>query len=353
MAFPLPFNNGTYAAIGGSLITNASFNNILDYSGSHAWMEDDMLNTALEALMISQDCDAHHIGFVNTDTAQMCVMALNSEEPEDWFAEYRSLWEDKRWLFIPINDGMYHDGRIVDRGASTMSGTHWSLVAVDRTRKVAYFYDSFNIDLTAPSHVAARVVTKGLEQILGDGPYWWWPQERCPDQNRSNRFGASVPCLVGMRLVWTCWDNGPCGPFVWKMCQHLVRQIKGYQAHGQEHHCQLDLTSDFRLLSFRVGFHTYCIRAEIMVLIASFVSGPDSSALAQELNRAAVGDIDTIKEHQNLWFAERPQVLPDSEDSFLDPDYSESDLDTDVDMEDDEPTSSSSVVATRTDTRSV
>jgi hypothetical protein len=345
MAFPLPFNNGTYATIGGSLLTNASFNNILSYSGPHAWMEDDMLNTALEALMISQNCDTHHIGFVNTDIAQMCVMAFDSEGPEDWFAEYRSLWEDKKWLFIPINDGMYGGGRIDDRGASAMSGTHWSLVAVDRIRRMAYFYDSFDISPTAPSHVAAQIVTKGLERILGDEPYWWWPQGRCPDQYRNNQFGASVWCDTGMRVVWKCWDSGPCGPFVWKMCQHLVRQIKGYQAHGEEHHCRLDLMSDVRLLPFRVGFHTYRIRVEIMVLIASFVSGPDSNALAQELSRVTIGTIGAIRDHQNLWFAGRPQVLPAVEEvqdgrgsranSFLDLDSSESDLDTDVSMEDD------------------
>jgi hypothetical protein len=82
-----------------------------------------------------------------------------------------------------------------------------------------------------------------------------------------------------------------------------------------------------------------------MVLIASFVSGPDSNALAQELSRVTIGTIGAIRDHQNLWFAGRLQVLPAVEEvqdgrgsranSFLDLDSSESDLDTDVRMEDD------------------
>jgi hypothetical protein len=318
MSFRLPFNDDLYVTFGETVLTNASFNNILDYCGPRSWMTDDMLDAALAALRISLNCDANRIGFVKTTDAQMCVMASNSEEPEDWITNYGSGWQNKKWLFVPINDGMHTGTR----------GTHWSLVVVDRLHNTGFFYDSFNMHREAPSHVAAEVVTKGLARILGDAPYSWWPQERTPDQYRNNHFGGNVwSDETRTRVVWRCWDDGPCGPFVWKMTQHLVREIRGYQARDEEHRCSLNIFNEQRFLPFRDAFHTYRIRSEIMVLIASFVSGPDSNALARELHQVVAGNTPAIMEHHDLWFAGRSRGNEDLQGGGFNSCHASSDTD--------------------------
>jgi hypothetical protein len=291
LAYYPPYDTETYINLGDSILTNEYFHHILHWEKYYAWMDDSILNTALEALRLEEDCDAHDIGMINTDIAQVCYMAYknrNSDESRLYFSDYRHPLEDKKWMFVPINDGTVND-----EAQSTASGSHWSLVVVDRIHKRCYYYDSFIKRENTPSYIAAERIFKGLLLILGENirEWTWKPQENSPDQWEHNTFG------IWRQDVWGYgqWkrDDGPCGPFVWTMCGILIKHIKNHQADGNELECSLDLPDNFPA-SFQGCFNSYNIRVDMQCLIAKFKLRKDIDHLIQEHDQAAFDAKDSV-----------------------------------------------------------
>jgi hypothetical protein len=50
------YDDGLYISLEGSRLSNKDFHHILCYERSYSWMEDDILNTALEVLSIMLKC---------------------------------------------------------------------------------------------------------------------------------------------------------------------------------------------------------------------------------------------------------------------------------------------------------
>jgi hypothetical protein len=132
-----PHDTGQYLTLGDGILKNEYFNFILAVNGSEAWMDDSSFNMALEALRRIEDCDAHSIDVVNTNISQIFYFAFACG---DWnsitYDAYRERLKDKRWIFVPINDGVGGDAD------SYASGSHWSLLVMDRVHKFGLYYDS-------------------------------------------------------------------------------------------------------------------------------------------------------------------------------------------------------------------
>jgi hypothetical protein len=259
-----------YLQLGDIHIKNYYFNHILTLNGhSEAWMDDSILNTALEALRRITCCSSHQIDILDTNTAQILHMAEAMEEAQDACYDYlRQRFYGKKWIFIPINDGV---DSIHERDPS---GTHWSLVIVDRIHNDVFYYDSMRRYGSRIMGIA-QSVARGLLQVLGEDTkrYKWCEQQNSPNQWTHNR------CTI---------DNGACGPFVWKMCSHMIEHIKEHRWVGREGHCSLALEEGFPEY-FRLMFDSWLVRQEMWNLIAHFKKRDvDVPRFIEEHDRVAV-----------------------------------------------------------------
>jgi hypothetical protein len=292
------YDNGLYISLEGSRLSNKDFHHILCYEGSYSWMEDDILNTALEVLSIIENCHAHHISIVSTNDAQMYVALLMSGSgPQDGLT-YREALENKRWIFVPINDAI---SDLVDtntgKSSPTASGSHWSLVVVDRLYRVSYYYNSMTVTPESSSYKAAEVVNHGLLIILGEDPetWLWSPEYHSPCQFINNRFGEWQRGRYGE--VWKSFDDGACGPFVWKMCSLLIEHIKTHQPWGQEDELTLSLPPLFSIF-FEANFHSFDVRCDIQRVIERIRAIKDA---IKDHDEAAIEGTDAVIDPGYPW----------------------------------------------------
>ncbi|KAF1935192.1 hypothetical protein EJ02DRAFT_75709 [Clathrospora elynae] len=271
-----PFNTDIYLELGDATIRNDAFcyigvTDTRDH-GSEVWMRDESIDMALEVLRRDSNCDAHSIAIANSMTAQVCYFACQSKDGSTReYDEYRTRFQNKKWIFIVINDAI---GGLVNDGTN---GTHWSLVAMDCEGRLAHYYDSMYIDSRYHQHMGLDVCS-GMLYILGENPGDWkyQPEWHSPHQNRNNQFYG---------------DGGACGPFVFKMTELLVDHIRHYQRAGNEDQCYLQLDRGFPAV-FENQFHSQNVRRGIQMRIARWKAGIDAPELAHAHDQNAIRDED-------------------------------------------------------------
>ncbi|KAF2024266.1 hypothetical protein EK21DRAFT_117951 [Setomelanomma holmii] len=260
-----PYDYGEYLTLGDAKIRNDEFLNMRRTDGADCWMGDAGLDMALEALRRSMECESHKIDILSTTFAQMSYMSCGYDDAvEASYDCFRVRFSDKRWIFVPVNNGTAPDR---DAGAA---GSHWALAALDRVHKRAYYYDSlFNRGRPSDLQIIAQTAIRGLLHILHeDEQQWEWsPQKNSPHQWWNNRFDG---------------DLGPCGPFVWYMCKILIDHVVRYQLAGEEEDCSIELNARFPHRFGRV-FDSFDVREDMQRLILDYKTRANSQE-AMELH---------------------------------------------------------------------
>ncbi|KAF1842857.1 uncharacterized protein K460DRAFT_432298 [Cucurbitaria berberidis CBS 394.84] len=276
--FPLaflnpPLNDKTYLELGDAKITNEAFWYIgfTDSSqGPEAWMRGESLDMALETLRRDQDCNAYKIDIANSNSAQVFhfVSKVESEDGsgKDYDA-YRNRYQDKQWIFVVINDAF---GDVENDGTS---GTHWSLVALDRLHKTVHYFDSLFVRYEDDQQTA-HMVGWGLLRILGEDLDCWTfqPELNSPHQKHNNLDKG---------------DIGPCGPFVYNLTKLQIMRIKHCQDTGMGKHCTLELPAQYPVW-FGTSFNSKLVRGQIQLQIMRWRRRVDAERLANEQSQPAV-----------------------------------------------------------------
>jgi hypothetical protein len=235
-------------------------------------MRDESIDMALEVLSRDLDCDAHGIDIANSTIAQICHFAAMTEDGSTReYDEYRERFKGKKWIFLVINDvigGAINDGT---------HGSHWSLVAVDRQRKTAHYYDSLFINNSFHCKMGSQIAL-GLLLILGEDHTQWnyIPEYDSPNQNWHNQFNG---------------DHGACGPFLLKMTEVLIQKIQRHQQDDTEHQCSLELDRDFPYW-FKSQFNSLDVRGFIQTRIAYWKALVEAPRLIDEHDQQAIHDTD-------------------------------------------------------------
>ncbi|KAF1834444.1 hypothetical protein BDW02DRAFT_579630 [Decorospora gaudefroyi] len=243
----VPFNTGIYLELGDVTLHNDAFWWIgatsATLAGPEVWMRDESLDMALEVLRRDANCDAHSIAIANSTMAQICYFAaMGGVGSMNEYVEYKMRFYEKQWIFLVVNDAI---GCSENTGTS---GTHWSLVAMDRRAKRTYYYDSLYVNNGHYQQIG-QDISLGMLRILGEDLCEWRYQiaYNSPNHFLHNQFSL---------------DGGACGPFVFKMVEMLVDRIKWFQSVGREDECCIDLEPDFPSL-FKNAFHSQQVRFHI------------------------------------------------------------------------------------------
>ncbi|KAH3968897.1 hypothetical protein HBH52_176820 [Parastagonospora nodorum] len=262
---PPPHDDETYLVMGDSVLPNMEFNFMLHHRGGEAWMRDNALAMSLDVLERALECHKYGISIVNPNAAQIIFMASRCDDADEAsYDVYRDRLQDKRWIVLPINDGI---------GAYS-DGSHWSLVIVDRVHKTAFYYDSTGVSPYNQIQKIAYEVSKGLLMVLGEETKEWQflPQEESPNQWWDNQFTQ---------------DQGPCGPFVWKMAKIMIEKIIAHQQTGHEADCDLSLHRGFDRY-FKSMFDSWLVRLEMQQFITWFKLDQESLTSVEEHDQIAV-----------------------------------------------------------------
>ncbi|KAJ5058376.1 hypothetical protein J3E72DRAFT_376829 [Bipolaris maydis] len=267
-----PFDSNVYLRLGDTTIQNDAFCHIMSTSWNHGepWMRDESLDMALEVLYRDYNCENLGIAIANSMVSQICLFAAESEDsnPQE-YSQYRARFENKSWIFLVINDAI---GGVEN---DCLQGNHWSLLAIDRIHYTVSYYDSLFLDVDQPRHLGFQI-GRGMLKILGEDVKNWQYriQQYTPHQNYHNQFR---------------YDDGACGPFVYKMTEVLIRRVKVYQLRGEEDKCFLELCEDFPL-NFKKQFHSFQVRREIQRRIARWKAIMDASHFAYNHDHEAIRD---------------------------------------------------------------
>lgn len=205
-----PKDDGTYLELQKSSLTNEDFWSIIDLNFPNVWFRDTVLDAGLEIVSLRYNVEKHKIAIANSLTAQLLfgIGAASDVGDNDYseYAEYKRLFENKEWIFVPVNNGM------LEQDAADIRGNHWSLIAIDRRNKIAHYVDSLYIRNDRFIELAHTLAT-GIGRLLGD-VYLFVPEQWSPHQWDHNKYkNAFGP------------DRGPCGPFVVTMVALSVQVI--------------------------------------------------------------------------------------------------------------------------------
>ncbi|KAF2020555.1 hypothetical protein BU24DRAFT_469317 [Aaosphaeria arxii CBS 175.79] len=223
----IPFTDQTFLELDNSSITNRDWYSILE-TEAESWWSDGILDVALELLARKMQCDRQGIAIAPSTICSMIASInrweadVDEEEEEDLGVTYRAekeRFENHNWIFLPVNDGMF---------SMTGRGCHWSLVVVDRARRVATYFDSLFLDSPKWHDYGERLV-KGLGRLLGE-TYAFKVDANSPQQDEDNK---------------TDLDHGPCGPFVYELTLRLVTGVCWYQEEGKGEICTMELPDEF------------------------------------------------------------------------------------------------------------
>jgi hypothetical protein len=298
-----PSNSDTYLELGNATLTNEAFLYIRatqwSQYGSETWMRDESIDMALEVISRDLKCDEHSIGITNSYTAQICFSACRDQDgSSSQYDHYRTQFRDKRWIFIVISDAIG-----VNAGGD-FTGTHWSLVAMDRHHRTAHYYDSLYIRYNSYRQMGVSV-SLGMLSILGEDSAGWeyLPEWNSPSQNWDNRCQS---------------DGGACGPFVYKMTEMLVQRIQSFQRRNRETNCRLGLDPGFPAF-FRTKFNSKHVRFDIQDSIIAWKLITDAPIYADRHDQDAIRDVIVALEDEPVVAVEpRRTVIEDSSDNSSD-----------------------------------
>ncbi|KAF2449845.1 hypothetical protein P171DRAFT_507584 [Karstenula rhodostoma CBS 690.94] len=239
------FNNDKYVEFGDFSLSNEDFTTIMDMTGHDAWYRDNVVDAALELCSIYHGAEDNEIMAVSSVTVQTFKGAAISDEESYMFdlKDYLPMFQGKKWIFIPLNDG------IGETSAAEYRGNHWSLLVIDRPRKQALYIDGMGRDMEK----MAERYAYALRKILGDEEYTFSIQENAPHQWNHNATPHA--------------DCGPCGPYIVKMIQIMMAHICKMRNAGLEAEIGFHLTREF---SAQFNFDSYAERRALEYNIASF-----------------------------------------------------------------------------------
>lgn len=214
-----PMDEDTYLTIGNASLTNEDFHTIRSLSGMQCWYRDTVVDAGLELVTLKYDTEANGIAIASSTIAQCVQFAASatSQAELDQLSAYKAMFEDKKWIFVPLNDG------IGATSAEALQGNHWALLAINRPHKKAHYIDGL-YSRNREWQEIARMFAGAFEVLLSE-KYQFFVEDYTPNQFRDNSCNIS--------------DGGPCGPYVVKMIAELTRKIRQYQEEGNEASVQL------------------------------------------------------------------------------------------------------------------
>lgn len=242
------FNNDTYTQFSSHPLRNEDFLTIMDMTGDNCWYRDDIMDAALALCSIYYGAEDNEIMIVGSAAAQAFKFAAMTDGELDMneLRAYAPLFQGKKWIFMPLNDG------IGETSAEQFRGSHWSLLAIDRPNKKAHYIDGLGIGM---KNMAKRYAC-ALQKLIGDGgdeEYKFSIEWNAPHQWDKNFTPHS--------------DWGPCGPYVLKMIKIMMDDICTSRNAGCEAEIGLHLEPGF---SARFDFNSYAERRSLEYTIASF-----------------------------------------------------------------------------------
>jgi hypothetical protein len=269
----------TYLELPKSSISNREYCTIAVLSYPDGWFADNVLDVVLEMISLQHDAESHEICIANSLMGQCLYFpGLGDLDGNNFagMAEYKKLFETKKWIFIPINDGM------VEKDTSSSQGAHWSFIAVNRRDQVAHYVDSlFSADWRYQD--LAHTIAKGLGNILGE-QYEFTVEYNAPGQWEHNMYNGSRG-----------WDVGPCGPFVVIMIKIYVEAIIQARNIGQEDCLGLQLGHGFGE-RFRQRFDSLRVRCDIVESMARLKVRIDADRLTGQHDAAALAGLEDTAE---------------------------------------------------------
>ncbi|KAJ4360776.1 uncharacterized protein N0V89_001343 [Didymosphaeria variabile] len=243
-----PVNDDTYAHIGNALLSNEDIWSIMQLTGIYSWYRDTVLDAALELTSLYYDGETNGIAVASSTTAQ-CVQFAATGVDDAAMIElraYKTMFDDKKWIFVPLNDGMG------GTSAEEVRGGHWALLAIDRPNKRAHYIDGL-FSWAVDWQNIAQSLALAFGNLLGDGKYDFYVEQNAPHQWNHNSFGSA--------------DSGPCGPYVVKMVQTMMHHIYHSQLHGVEDQISLHLEYG---MSFLFIFNSFEERQSLVYTLAGF-----------------------------------------------------------------------------------
>lgn len=287
----------TFLELEKALITNDDFLTIMELTYPHAWFRDSVLDAALEIVATESRAADNEIGIASSMVSQVLNFIAESNDISGE-VEYKNMLSNKKWIFVPINDGT---GQI----AQTLEGgSHWSLLAVDRVRGTAHYIDSLYSDKEDYQRMGYTTAL-GLGNLLGE-KYDFYVEHWSPDQWVNNAYtGTDEEKYFG-------WDAGPCGPFVVSMISELVDSILVPKAAGKE-----------EIISFRLNenvpewfgkrFNSFRTRGQIQYALACRRMEAAARQCCREHDAAAlagVRDVQILDEYPPGVHETRPTMFP-------------------------------------------
>jgi hypothetical protein len=268
-----PWNDTiSYLELDNSALSNEDFRTIMMYNHAESWFRDSILNVALELLSQGYECNENSIEITNSFITQlMYQVGRDGDVDENDFALYKEekkRFANKKWIFLPINDGIANFG--------INGGTHWSFLAVNLIHHRAHYVDSLLINNVRQRWIASTVM-KGLASIIGQR-LELQVELNSPNQIENNLFAG---------------DCGACGPFVYYMIKQYTKNIRQAQVDGLENAVELSLYEEFPK-SFGQEFNSWFVRREILIAIAREKRKQDSKLIADRHNEVAIAGLQNM-----------------------------------------------------------
>ncbi|KAL1600536.1 hypothetical protein SLS60_006922 [Paraconiothyrium brasiliense] len=262
-----PFNEDTYAHIGNAMVSNEDICSIMQLTGFHCWYRDTVLDAALELTSLYYDAEDNGIAVASSTTAQCVQFAATGVDDADMneLRAYKTMFEGKKWIFVPLNDGMG------GTSAEEVRGTHWALLAIDRPNKRAHYIDGL-FSWTDDWQNIGRSLALAFGNLLGDGMYEFCIEHNAPHQWNHNQFRGT--------------DSGPCGPYVVKMVQEIMCYIRYHQRHETEDQISLRLGSGF---SSSFNFNSFGERRCLLWTLAGFKASQVANDRAMQHDNMTLG----------------------------------------------------------------
>ena len=280
-----PFDHGIYFELNTATIHNDSWYWMTSTEGYERYMLDDGLDMALTVLSCATRCDDSKIGIASSVDSQICLL-----EGDTGKERYAECFGDKRWIFMPQNDGM---GEKVNTGGN---GNHWSLVALDRIHRVVHYFDSAFV--FRPNYQEqAWDLARGMLRILGEDIADY---EKQAEYNSPNQWENNL-CQ---------FDQAACAPFVYEMTRLAICEIQCRQRDGQELHCDLSLPIGFQEY-FGSRWNSYETRCKMQGSIAFTKSNQAVQELTSSHDEMAIAGEDVEYLHDEPPFqSDVPQKPP-------------------------------------------
>ena len=260
-------NRETYVSLGlGLTITNEDLHGIVELSGSECWYSNEVLEAAVHLTCQYYNTEANKIGLLGPNAVQS-IRFIMLDDDMGAQKEYIKLLEDKDYVFLPINSGM------VETTYEGTHGYHWSLLAIDRRKREAWYIDGYESTRTSSEwRQLAWDLATAVGKILGE-KYQIFAAENPPDQYRDN--SAS--------------DSGPCGPYVSRMFQFYIKMILDYRRNGLDQYIELEPKPEL-IQKFRQTFNSENERWSLVYTLASVKASQVARERAMRHDEMAVGE---------------------------------------------------------------